>query len=145
MNGTLHYADKKWFVRYSTLDPEDASAAWNEELPIRPESLIVFRCVTGREVKFDIVDEFTHPHLYEGVGWGDGIRYARLYHDTKPGFVEKRIAQMKSINDKSWDEIYEEYSNDQYPPFGGPFTDSLSFTEWLKLNYIAPDRINQQQ
>jgi transcription elongation factor Elf1 len=60
---------------------------------------------------------------------------------TKPGFVERRMALGKLNNDKLWDKIHEEYSNEQYPPFGGPFTDALSFTDWLKQNYIAPERI----
>ena len=40
-----------------------------------------------------------------------------------------------------WDNIYDEYSTEQYPPFGGPFTNSLSFIDWLKQNYKAPERI----
>ena len=60
---------------------------------------------------------------------------------TKPGFVERRMALGKHNNDKQWDEIYEEYSKEQYPPFGGPFTDALSFIDWLKQNYITPERI----
>jgi hypothetical protein len=60
---------------------------------------------------------------------------------TKPGFVERRMALGKHNNDKLWDEIYEEYSTEQYPPFGGPFTDALSFIDWLKQNYIVPERI----
>lgn len=61
-------------------------------------------------------------------------------YETKPGFVERRMKQMNAINDKTWDDIYEEYSNEQYPPFGGPFTNALSFIDWLKQNYIAPER-----
>ena len=61
---------------------------------------------------------------------------------TKPGFVERRMALGKHNNDKQWNEIYSEYSTEQYPPFGGPFTDALSFIDWLKQNYIAPERIN---
>ena len=30
----------------------------------------------GLIVCFDILDEFTHPHLYDNIGWGDGIIYA---------------------------------------------------------------------
>ena len=41
-------------------------------------------------------------------------------------------------NDKIWDDIYEEYYMEQYPPFGGPFTNSISFIDWLKQNYKAP-------
>lgn len=39
-----------------------------------------------------------------------------------------------------WDNLYDEYSTDQYPPFGGPFTDSIPFIEWLKKYYHAPER-----
>ena len=60
---------------------------------------------------------------------------------TKPGFVERRMVLGKHNNDKLWDEIYEEYSKEQYPPFGGPFTDALSFIDWLKQYYIVPERI----
>lgn len=42
--------------------------------------------------------------------------------------------------DKIWDDIYNEYSTEQYPPFGGPFTDALSFIDWLKQNYKSPER-----
>ncbi len=31
----------------------------------------------------------------------------------------------------TWEELKEEYSNDQFPPFGGPFTDALDPWEWL--------------
>lgn len=60
---------------------------------------------------------------------------------TKPGFVERRMALGKFNNDKLWDEIYSEYSTEQYPAFGGPFTDALSFIDWLKQYYIVPERI----
>lgn len=44
-------------------------------------------------------------------------------------------------NDKIWDDIYDEYSTEQYPPFGGPFTNALEFIVWLKQNFKAPERI----
>jgi len=47
---------------------------------------------------------------------------------------------MELCNDKVWDDIYEEYSMEQYPAFGGPFTDSISFIDWLKLYYKAPEK-----
>ena len=40
----------------------------------------------------------------------------------------------------SWEDIEEWYSSDNYPPFGGPFTDALSPFEWLKLNFAPPKR-----
>ena len=43
-------------------------------------------------------------------------------------------------DDVSWEEIQEEYSREQYPPFGGPFTNALTPWEWLKLYYAPPTR-----
>ncbi len=40
----------------------------------------------------------------------------------------------------SWDEIHEEYSQEEYPPFGGPFTNALTPWEWLKKYYEPPQR-----
>ncbi len=45
----------------------------------------------------------------------------------------------KSINE-AWAEIEEEYQKDEYPVFGGPFTDALSPFEWLRRNYNPPKR-----
>jgi len=44
-------------------------------------------------------------------------------------------------NDKIWDDIYHDYTAEQYPAFGGPFTDSISFIDWLKQNYKSPERL----
>jgi hypothetical protein len=44
-------------------------------------------------------------------------------------------------NDNVWCDIYHDYSTEQYPAFGGPFTDSISFIDWLKQKYKAPERI----
>jgi len=30
------------------------------------------------EVEFEIVDEFSHPHLFENVSWGDGYKCAKI-------------------------------------------------------------------
>ena len=40
----------------------------------------------------------------------------------------------------SWEEIEEWYSSDNYPPFGGPFTDVLSPFEWMKIHFTPPKR-----
>jgi hypothetical protein len=42
----------------------------------------------------------------------------------------------------SWQEIEDWYSSDNYPPFGGPFTDAMSPFEWLKLHYAPPKSRN---
>ncbi len=45
----------------------------------------------------------------------------------------------KAINEE-WAEIEEEYQKDEYPVFGGPFTNALSPFEWLRRNYNPPKR-----
>ena len=39
---------------------------------------------------------------------------------------------------KAWKEMEEEYLKDEYPVFGGPFTNALSPWEWLRRNYNPP-------
>ena len=43
----------------------------------------------------------------------------------------------------TWEELKEEYSNDQFPPFGGPFTDALDPWEWLSKNFDPPKRTEE--
>ena len=40
----------------------------------------------------------------------------------------------------TWEELREEYSTENYPPFGGPFTDALDPWEWLSKNFDPPKR-----
>jgi len=47
---------------------------------------------------------------------------------------------MLLIETETWEEIEEEYRKDEYPTFGGPFTDALKPFEWLKLWYNSPIR-----
>ena len=49
----------------------------------------------------------------------------------------------KTADITDWDEIYNEYSKEQRPPFGGPFTDAMTLIDWLKLHYNTPERLNQ--
>ena len=46
----------------------------------------------------------------------------------------------KAYNYETWDDIEEEYMKDEYPVFGGPFTDALKPFEWLKKYYYSPKR-----
>lgn len=43
----------------------------------------------------------------------------------------------------TWEELREEYSNENYPPFGGPFTDALDPWEWLSKNFDPPKRTEE--
>ena len=51
--------------------------------------------------------------------------------------VIERDKQDKQIDD-IWKEIEEEYLKDEFPIFGGPFTDALTIWEWLRRNYNPP-------
>ena len=46
---------------------------WETHYPLHPSSI---KLPIGSDVEFDIIDEFTNPELYEGIGWGDGQEYA---------------------------------------------------------------------
>jgi len=67
-----------------------------------------------------------------------GLRAVEAYSETEYPEVEGTLTL---CNEKIWDELYDEYSKEQYPPFGGPFTDSISFIDWLKRNYKAPQKL----
>lgn len=47
---------------------------------------------------------------------------------------------MEILSKENWEEIEEEYQKDEYPVFGGPFTDALSPFEWLKIYYLPAIR-----
>ena len=81
-----------------------------------------FEC--GTEVEFELVQKLNEGVTYTSEdGWNrnpvEGI-YAKVINE--------------------WEEIEEEYMKEEYPVFGGPFTDALTPWEWLKKNYNAPVR-----
>jgi hypothetical protein len=85
MKGTLHKTEQGWTVRYLDYKKAHDIMYCGESLPLHPDDLdseIVRWAENGslenKEVEFEITDEFTHPELYRGVGWGDGIKYAKL-------------------------------------------------------------------
>ena len=114
-----------------------------ESLPLHPDDVkqiqqdaqvfdnIEARIAAYPEVEFDWCVIVNHDT-------GKGVEYAKLI-PTNVEYPELE-ATMNLCNDMIWDSIYEEYSTEQYPPFGGPFTDSISFIDWLKQNYIVPKR-----
>ena len=42
--------------------------------------------------------------------------------------------------ENKWKEIEDQYHSDEYPPFGGPFTNAMTPWEWLKTWYNPPTR-----
>jgi hypothetical protein len=46
----------------------------------------------------------------------------------------------KNEPQETWEDIEEEYLKDEYPVFGGPFTNAMTPFEWLKKHYHSPKR-----
>lgn len=79
MKGALHKRkDGKWYITYTLLVP--SFGMYNNFLPLHPDDIPQAEKMSEvyNRVDFDIVNEFTHPEFYQGVGWGDGIQYAKL-------------------------------------------------------------------
>jgi len=86
MKGTLHKLSKGWTVWYNE-DHIGGNVSFVDDLPLHPDDVRqIEECLFdspgvvyhSQEVEFEMVDEFTHPELYTNVGWGDGIKYAKL-------------------------------------------------------------------
>jgi len=56
---------------------------------------------------------------------------------TAGSLTREIMAQLKT---DTWEEVEEEYLKDEYPAFGGPFTDAKKPFEWLKTWYESPRR-----
>jgi hypothetical protein len=146
MKGTLNKTEQGWVIRYGDM----------LFLPLHPyqdELKMVMILNTpvsefeGKEVEFDWCVIVDHDS-------GKGKEYAKLLdkkviceYSGLPSVTSYTTSEypelegtMALCNDKVWDDIYEEYSTEQYPAFGGPFTDSISFIDWLKLYYKFPEK-----
>jgi hypothetical protein len=125
MKGTLLKENNQWIVEHWV-------GLQVKEYPLHPEYQTILPLdldLNGKEVEFDWCVIVDHDS-------GKGKEYAKLINPEYPE-LEGTLAL---CNDKIWDDIYEEYSTEQYPAFGGPFTDSISFIDWLKLYYKFPEK-----
>lgn len=112
MKGILKETKEGWKVWYVVMVDEADSTY--ETVPLYPNTPSI-NLFFGKEVEFEITDEFTHPELYRGVGWGDGIKYAKL------------------INVDLWNDIFESYPE----TINGSY---ISLKDWLKKNYNSPTK-----
>ena len=140
MKGKLHKTEQGWVVRHPGYVPPH-----EYELPVHPNYIKYYfldEDADGAEVEFEVVEVFNKNqqigHKY--------INYAKLIKNKLKKLTEEEWVKLNNEvkNDNSWiiwDEIYDEYSTEQFPPFGGPFTNSISFIDWLKENYKSPERI----
>lgn len=86
MKGTLKKVNNQWLVYYQ--ESIMSNVLRNIELPLYPKDCdnlnefedkfgdgsLVF---DGLVIEFEIIDEFTHQQLYEGLDWGIG-KFAKL-------------------------------------------------------------------
>ena len=71
--GVLFKNEDVWYVNYVTETIEV------KMLPLHPGDLSDDNeLFTGKEVQFEIIDEFVEPSLYEGVPLYEGQPYAKL-------------------------------------------------------------------
>lgn len=78
----------------------------------------------------------------QGHHYPEAINIAIEELENQPMIEEVKDEQVdysESI-ETEWDEIEEDYQKDEYPVFGGPFTNALSPFEWLKKYYKTPER-----
>ena len=141
MKGKIQKRHEKWVVWYFDSEKSYDIMYCGESLPLHPDDLKqiqqdaqVFDNIEARIAAYPDVDfEIVEVRVIGGLK-----KFAKLI-PTNVEYPELE-ATMNLCNDMIWDSIYEEYSTEQYPPFGGPFTDSISFIDWLKQNYIVPKR-----
>ena len=135
-----------WWVAYTAdgfgfhkteipLDPADADRM--QFIGQLPEGQHI---MDGAEVHFKIED-------YWETGLEEPVKVAKLIptrlDENGYPLIDGTLALCdEKINEDRWSEIEEEYSTEQWPPFGGPFTGALTPWEWLKKNYRAPVRVN---
>lgn len=82
--GKLHKNESGWVVRYPKYPTSKKIFGWREVPLVPGDQNKIAQLVSstelseGLEVKFELIDEFSHPQYYENVGWGDGIELAKL-------------------------------------------------------------------
>lgn len=134
MKGTLHKFKQTWEVEFDKYDlPSNSKLPIDcNTLQLHPEDIFNLSIKSdkpmddreGDKVEFEIVDEFSYPHLYEGIGWGDGLIYAKLTHSKTKGYEGELNIQdeLQPIIDRHGIDKVREWFND------------LKFTLWKQDN-----------
>jgi hypothetical protein len=157
MKGRIISSQYKFEVQYT----DDNGV--RKYLHLVPETITKYLYI-GKEVEFDIVGvPNTNATFTSENGWdqnpiqeylakivGDGFD-KNLYSDIEHAIIKWSIDGTKTagtltreimelLSKESWEDVEEEYSKDEYPVFGGPFTNAKTPFEWLRLNYNTPTR-----
>jgi len=74
MDGLLKYNGNEWVVSYCHIKEKELPVYYKDADKIN-ESLSKD---TVKSVEFEIIDEFSHPRLFEDIPWGCGDYCAKL-------------------------------------------------------------------
>jgi hypothetical protein len=133
MKGKLIYDQDGWWVQHTATSP-DGTEYFQADTMLHPDDVkfledcnLVFdnlesRIAVNSDVEFEIVDEFTHPELYTNVGWGDGIKYAKLIQSKEQ--QKQLITEIMDLDAK--DGLYEDDVEKLAAKCGSPFFDEKS-------------------
>ena len=72
MKGVLVYKNKEWFVE---------TEIGNKFVPLHPSDqtwMDGYNLYEGKEIEYELFDEFTNPEYYEEVSLFDGTIYGKL-------------------------------------------------------------------
>lgn len=109
---------------------EDAENGVYDNIPFNPDNVKQnpFNIALVR----DIMD-------YYDLGEISFSRMVEMLNEIAIEWHEKQnVSKMETP--ETWKDIEKEYLKDEYPVFGGPFTDALKPFEWLKKYYYSPKR-----
>lgn len=74
MEGLLNHDGKKWSVKFFDRGEKVLPLYFKDNDMVES----VFEHDVEQIVEFDIIDEFSHPRLFEGIPWGSGDYCAKL-------------------------------------------------------------------
>lgn len=63
-----------------------------------------------------------------------------IWEETGVSKWAKFKSQVNYTKNLTWEDIRSEYGDDQFAPFGGPFTNAMDPWEWLQQNYYPPNK-----
>lgn len=103
---------------------------WSNPLPLHPDDFQIARMyANGSIIEIDVVQTLVKDAVFT------------TEHGWNKNPIDKTYAKIvRSRDDETWEDIEEEYDKDEYPAFGGPFTDAKTPWEWLKIYYYPPKR-----
>lgn len=107
MKGRLEKVTSDWMVFFvverNNMKFERGLKVNPSQIPHLQTTISIMVENNGKQVDFEIIDEFTNPEYYKKVGWGDGESYAHLLNIPIDSF---------GINNKA----YSEGLINPYPP-----------------------------